>query len=401
MDILSSSDDNYDYEPLSGYVQGGYHPVHLGDTFHNGRYTVIHKLGWGIRATVWLAKDARDEKKPRFVALKFFVADAEDGQNELDILQKFNQSAQENPLGHFLVPADNFKVDGPNGAHLVLVYDLVGPGPDELRSGAEGTDSFVWTHARNIGARVTRAVAALNEAGFVHADLGANSIAFALPELADVDESAIMDHLGMPAKRAVEKDADNVSLPRYVVASTSFKKYMLVRIERDAAQLPWQLKLTNLGKVFAVDAPSRAMRAPPELRPPEEVFNALSSGAVEQDWGHKANVWPLGCWLYELVAETSLFIPAYEGDMGGLCVQYVSRIGPLPDRWRQFWSDSKKEIKYRPFEQYIQSDWLDEYRGTTGDDLKDFCDLLRQALVSDPEQRATAKQLLEHAWFKL
>jgi hypothetical protein len=45
-------------EPLSGYKYGGYHPVHLGDKLRGGRFTIIHKLGWGSYATVWLARDS-------------------------------------------------------------------------------------------------------------------------------------------------------------------------------------------------------------------------------------------------------------------------------------------------------------------------------------------------------
>jgi hypothetical protein len=47
----------YSQEDLLKYRQGGYHPVHLGDLFKNGRYEIHHKLGWGGFATVWLAND--------------------------------------------------------------------------------------------------------------------------------------------------------------------------------------------------------------------------------------------------------------------------------------------------------------------------------------------------------
>ena len=48
-----------DEEDWEDYVKGGYHPVHIGDTFSDGRYTVVRKLGWGHFSTVWLAKDAK------------------------------------------------------------------------------------------------------------------------------------------------------------------------------------------------------------------------------------------------------------------------------------------------------------------------------------------------------
>ena len=38
------------------YHPGGYHPVHLGDTF-GSRYRVIRKIGYGEYSTVWLAID--------------------------------------------------------------------------------------------------------------------------------------------------------------------------------------------------------------------------------------------------------------------------------------------------------------------------------------------------------
>lgn len=44
-------------EPLYRYRKGGYHPVHIGDLLHNGRYKVVHKLGHGGRSTVWAAQD--------------------------------------------------------------------------------------------------------------------------------------------------------------------------------------------------------------------------------------------------------------------------------------------------------------------------------------------------------
>src|SRR5271169_3054964 len=42
---------------LMNYCPGVYHPVRLGDTFKDGRYTVIQKLGFGVYSTVWLCRD--------------------------------------------------------------------------------------------------------------------------------------------------------------------------------------------------------------------------------------------------------------------------------------------------------------------------------------------------------
>lgn len=50
------------YEPHEGledYVEGGYHPVKVGDTFKEGKYVVLRRLGAGAFATVWLVEDTR------------------------------------------------------------------------------------------------------------------------------------------------------------------------------------------------------------------------------------------------------------------------------------------------------------------------------------------------------
>lgn len=36
---------------------GGYHRVRAGEKFKDGRYTVLHKLGWGHFSTVWMVRD--------------------------------------------------------------------------------------------------------------------------------------------------------------------------------------------------------------------------------------------------------------------------------------------------------------------------------------------------------
>jgi serine/threonine-protein kinase SRPK3 len=46
-----------DAEPLYRYQPGGYHPLSLGDVLKDGRYKVVHKLGWGGYSTTWAAKD--------------------------------------------------------------------------------------------------------------------------------------------------------------------------------------------------------------------------------------------------------------------------------------------------------------------------------------------------------
>lgn len=53
--IIQPHESLYEYEP------GGLHTVTLGDMFHEGRYCIHDKLGYGGHSTVWLANDLQED----------------------------------------------------------------------------------------------------------------------------------------------------------------------------------------------------------------------------------------------------------------------------------------------------------------------------------------------------
>ena len=98
-EILGSDDD--EQEAPSDYCKGGYHPVKIGDLFHN-RYHVIRKLGWGHFSTVWLCWDLKDKK---FVALKVVKSASHYTETALDEIKllKCVREADEKVLLSFLM----------------------------------------------------------------------------------------------------------------------------------------------------------------------------------------------------------------------------------------------------------------------------------------------------------
>lgn len=61
---LSQRDEAYlnceiGVEPVASYRSGRNHTVHLSDTMQNSRYRIVHKLGWYVGGTVWIAKDTK------------------------------------------------------------------------------------------------------------------------------------------------------------------------------------------------------------------------------------------------------------------------------------------------------------------------------------------------------
>ncbi|KAG1733877.1 uncharacterized protein EDB91DRAFT_1057173 [Suillus paluster] len=118
---------NQDMEGVEGYKPGGYHPVHLGDTFptrDDPRYRILHKLGYGSFSTVWLAKDVVAN---RCVALKIVIADLTGNKGESAVLKWLSTRPRDHPgAKHIVQVHDDFQIRGPNGTHQVLVMDVLG-----------------------------------------------------------------------------------------------------------------------------------------------------------------------------------------------------------------------------------------------------------------------------------
>ena len=116
-------------EKIYDYELGGHHPVHLGNRLgKDGRYRVIHKLGSGGFANVWLCRDLEPET-PKYVALKILMADAStDACPELRV-NKFKKMGLDREVGgkYICLSLDQFQIDGPNGSHFCFVYPVLGP----------------------------------------------------------------------------------------------------------------------------------------------------------------------------------------------------------------------------------------------------------------------------------
>lgn len=127
--------DPDDVERLDLYVPGGYHPVQIGDKFHNDRYVIVHKLGFGRSATTWLAEDKQNN---RLVALKISTAEsAERTTHESQVLTRLAQAKSRLP-GKDMVQTifDSFSFSGPNGTHQCLVLDAARVNLDEAKDAA-------------------------------------------------------------------------------------------------------------------------------------------------------------------------------------------------------------------------------------------------------------------------
>lgn len=114
-------------EDSEDYCKGGYHPVSVGETYKNGRYVVVRKLGWGHFSTVWLSKDT---VTGRHVALKVVRSAAHYTETAIDEIKLLNRIVQAKPdhpgRKHVVSLLDSFEHKGPNGVHVCMVFEVLG-----------------------------------------------------------------------------------------------------------------------------------------------------------------------------------------------------------------------------------------------------------------------------------
>lgn len=71
---------------------GGYHRVRPGEKFKDGRYTVLHKLGWGHFSTVWMVRDEKDGGLGAMKVVKSASHYTEAARDEITLLSQIAQN---------------------------------------------------------------------------------------------------------------------------------------------------------------------------------------------------------------------------------------------------------------------------------------------------------------------
>lgn len=159
-------------ESVTRYRPGGLHPIHIGDTFKDGQYIVVNKLGHGVSSTVWLAKDLSTKS---YVALKVVAADAakwsgnlHSVREQLQILTHLRNTVEQAGKECVVRLVDDFIHIGPNGKHQCIVTELLGPSLSSDIEDLYPTEVFPAAISKAILRQVACAVQFLHRNNIVH-----------------------------------------------------------------------------------------------------------------------------------------------------------------------------------------------------------------------------------------
>ncbi|GJJ11473.1 hypothetical protein Clacol_005706 [Clathrus columnatus] len=238
-------------ELANNYCPGGFHPVHLNDTFKNGQYRVVHKLGYGSFGTVWLVHDTILK---RYASLKILAADVSGSHSEVTVIQHLQQHAIESGKEYVVEIFDVFEHTGPNGLHHCIVMEILGPPISVDIENVYPDEIFPIEVAKRMSTQVAHGLGYIHTAGIVHGDLHLSNILLHSPTISSwTSDSDFEKYLGPPRRRTLllrgteELATPSPHLPSYLVFS--YRPNLLLQLcLSDPTRI--HVKICDFGEAF-------------------------------------------------------------------------------------------------------------------------------------------------------
>lgn len=391
LDFASDPSDASDFDPKMEespleYRPGGYHPVMPGDVYTSefAQYRIVRKLGWGHFSTVWLAQVmacTSAQLHHAYVAIKVVKLGrnyAEAAEDEIRIL-----GAMHGP--HVTRLHDHFLVEGPNGKHICMAFELLGENILHiiikhkavrllLRESSIPHPPLVipLSSVKVIARQLLEGIDYMHRHGVIHTDIKPENIL--LSTSAVVSPHADRRHDVVMALRPLESNLDNI-----------------------------HIKIADLGNATYTHTHFTNQIQTRQYRLPEIILKY-------KQWGASADVWSFGCVLFELITGDYLFDPhdgvSFDKDEDHLA-QVIELLGEFPPA--EYLKECKLASKYfcgpeelrniKQLKFWSLHDVLVEKYKFEGEAVRPVADLILKCLRFDLDSRYDCGSLLHHEWF--
>ncbi|PMD34189.1 CMGC protein kinase [Hyaloscypha variabilis F] len=403
-------------ERIPGYDPKRFLPVNPGDLLNN-RYKIVAKVGWGTTSTVWLAQDTQRWwwNSNRYVTVKVTASDCVDDEtakHEQIITRHLKRNPSHDGFPFVRTMLDNFEAQGQNGPHLCLVYE---PMREPLwlfqRRWENGKlpPALLKVYLRFL----LRGLDYLHsECHIIHTDLKLDNI------LLGFEHPSVLEDF-------VQKQAEN-PMPRKIKDGRSiYLSHNDFGPPKSFGILP---KIADFGLAQSGEGSEPLMHPiqPPLFHAPEVLLGT--------SWTYSADIWNLGVLIWNMMEGRDLFahIRSSQGDydVRAHLAEMIALLGAPPKilidreiRWSGVkWShavpnsegklcETAREYFGGPFfnseGEFMHKDLIptdlrleDSVLSLEGEDKRLFLNFIKQMLQWLPEDRKTAKELLEDPWLQ-
>ncbi|CAH0023124.1 unnamed protein product, partial [Clonostachys rhizophaga] len=362
-------------EEMPEYKPEHFYPVRLGEVFHD-RFQIMTKLGFGSSSTIWLARDLQDHQ---YVALKVYIHNSTK-HRERPFYEHLNKVLPSHHIGAANVRklVDSFEASGPHGKHIALALQVSQMSLRDMDTVFMKGRGFDEEFVKGAIKELLEAIDFLHtEVQAVHTDVHPGNL------LLGLNDNSFF--------KTLEDNEFSNPVPRKELFDRTiyFSRLMKPKVG--------PLLLSDLGEVRLGPGPHVGDIMPIMYRAPETLLCI--------QWSYPVDIWSVGLTAWNLLEGKPLF-SALKSDGtlsdGAHFSELTAALGPPPasllarhrERALEYWDEDGKWGDFVP----IPAEKTLEASETKLTDKTKFLQFIRRALTWDPNERPTAKELLQDPW---